>query len=113
MGYREEYFKHHPGKKMVFRRGTWYQCVDCRKWFLKSDITIDHRIPKRKGGTDDLWNLQPMCRSCNSAKRERQSKLETVSTLARATAHGQLGKAVGGMAVQGVKDALHIKYKRR
>lgn len=112
MGYREDYFKHNPGKKLPFRRGTWYKCVSCGQYFSKSDITIDHRIPKRKGGTDDLWNLQPMCRSCNSAKRERQSALETASTLARATTHGQLGKVVGNMALRGVKDTLHIKYKR-
>lgn len=113
MGYREDYFKHNKGHKRPFKKGEWYQCVECKEWFRKSDITIDHRIPKRKGGTDDLWNLQPMCRSCNSAKRERQSGLETVSTLTRAGIHGDLGKAVGSMAIRGVKDALHIKYKRR
>lgn len=112
MGYRETYFKHNKGKKLPFKRGEYFQCVGCRKWFTKSNITIDHRIPKRKGGTDDLWNLQPMCRSCNSSKRERQSNIETASTLVRAASRGQLGKAVGGMAKQGVKDILHIKYKR-
>ena len=65
------------------------------------------------GGTDDLWNLQPMCRSCNSSKRDRQTKGETASTLIRATAHGQLGKAVGGMAKQKLKDAVGIKYVRK
>lgn len=111
--YRKLFFEHNKGTKLPFKRGTYYRCVSCGGWFSKSDITVDHRIPKRKGGTDDLWNLQPMCRHCNSSKRDRNDGFETASTLIRATVHGQLGKAVGGVAKQGVKDALHIKYKRK
>ena len=113
MGYRETFFQHHPGVKRPFRKGTWYRCVSCGGWFSKSQITVDHRIPKRDGGTDDLWNLQPMCRSCNSSKRDRQTRGETANTLIRATAHGQLGKAVGSMAKQKAKDFLGIKYIRK
>ena len=108
MGYRELWFSNN--RPNIFGK---YRCVSCGGYFTKSEIEIDHRIPKRKGGTDDLWNLQPMCRSCNRRKRERQTRGETASTLVRATMHGQLGKAVGGMAVQGMKDAVGIKYKRR
>lgn len=107
MGYREEWFKHN--KPFMGK----YRCVSCGGWFPKSNIDIDHRIPKRDGGTDDLWNLQPMCKHCNRSKKDNQSKFETANTLIRATAHGDLGKALGGMAKQGVKDALGIKYKRR
>ena len=113
MGYRETFFKHNPGRKLPFRRGTWYQCVGCGQWFSKSDITVDHRIPKRDGGTDDFWNLQAMCRPCNSSKRDRQTSAETASTLIRATIHGGLGKAVGSMAKQKLKDAVGIKYRRK
>ena len=108
MGYRETWFNNN--KPNIFGK---YRCVRCGGHFTKDQIEIDHRIPKRDGGTDDLWNLQPMCRHCNRSKRDRQSGFETASTLVRATAHGQLGKAVGGMAKQGVKDVLGIKYKRR
>ena len=112
MGYREEYFKHNTGSKIPFKRGTYYQCVGCRQWFNKSNITVDHRIPKRKGGTDDLWNLQPMCKSCNSSKRDRNSSFESITTVASATVHGDLGKLVGSMAKQKAKDMLGIKYKK-
>ena len=108
MGYRENWFK--ANRPVAFGK---YRCVRCGKLYPKDQIEIDHRIPKRDGGTDALWNLQPMCRHCNRSKRDRQSGFETASTLVRATTHGQLGKAVGNMAVQGVKDALGIKYKRR
>lgn len=113
MGYRDEFFKHNAGTKLPFKRGVYYQCVGCGKYFTKADITVDHRIPKRKGGTDDVWNLQPMCKSCNSSKRERNSGLETATTLVGAAINGGLGSALGGMAKQGVKDALGIKYKRK
>ncbi len=31
-------------------------------------MTIDHIIPKSKGGTNDMANLQPMCCHCNVKK---------------------------------------------
>lgn len=108
MGYREKWFQHH--RPNIFGK---YRCVRCGGWFRKDQIEIDHRIPKRDGGTDDLWNLQPMCRHCNRSKRDRQSNVETASTLVRATANGQLGRAVGNIAKRKVKDALGFKYKRR
>lgn len=112
MGYREEFFKHNKGVKLPFKRGEYFRCVSCGGWFTKSQITVDHKIPKRKGGTDDIWNLQPMCRSCNSRKRERQSGFETATTIIGATVHGDLGKLAGGVAKQKVKDTLGIKYRR-
>ena len=32
------------------------------------DFTVDHMHPVARGGTDDIDNLVPACRSCNSAK---------------------------------------------
>lgn len=113
MGYREEFFKHNKGTRLPMRRGVWYRCVHCGGWFNKSNITVDHIIAKRLGGTDDIWNLQPMCKSCNSSKGKNSNTTEIGYAMIRATVHGDLGKAVGGMAKQKVKDAVGIKYKRR
>lgn len=113
MGYRELYFQYHKGVKFPFKKGTYYRCVSCKKWFTKSQITVDHIIPKRKGGLDVIGNLQAMCRSCNSRKRDRQSGLDTVKGVVGMTAQGQLGNFIGSAAKQKVKDALGIKYKRK
>jgi 5-methylcytosine-specific restriction endonuclease McrA len=44
-----------------------YQCVLCGANRLEA-LTMDHRLPKSKGGTNDYENLQTMCETCNSLK---------------------------------------------
>lgn len=34
-------------------------------------LTIDHNVPLKRGGTDDISNILPACRSCNSKKNTR------------------------------------------
>jgi 5-methylcytosine-specific restriction endonuclease McrA len=36
------------------------------------DLTVDHIVPKVVGGTDELTNLQTLCRRCNGAKGGRR-----------------------------------------
>ncbi len=40
------------------------KCIICGN----KNITIDHIIPVSRGGTNDIDNLQPLCKSCNSSK---------------------------------------------
>lgn len=48
----------------IMRRAK-FRCVKCGK---KKVLTRDHIIPLSKGGTDDITNIQPLCRPCNSRK---------------------------------------------
>ena len=52
---------------LYYRMGQHY-CAGCSKWFDFSDMTVDHRIPKSKGGASALDNLQLMCAPCNHRK---------------------------------------------
>lgn len=44
------------------------RCAYCGK---EGDLTVDHVIPKSRGGTDAWENLLPACRPCNEAKGNR------------------------------------------
>ena len=40
-------------------------------------MTIDHKKPKSKGGSNRLSNLQPMCRPCNINKADKYTNIGT------------------------------------
>lgn len=44
-------------------------CAYCGKIIEYKDMQVDHIQPKRNGGTNDIDNLNPSCRSCNHYKR--------------------------------------------
>jgi 5-methylcytosine-specific restriction endonuclease McrA len=44
------------------------KCLRCGS---NDDICIDHVVPLSKGGSNEFVNLQPLCRGCNSWKRDR------------------------------------------
>ena len=43
-------------------------CLHCG---TTDDLTIDHIVPWSAGGSDDIANLQTLCRSCNARKGAR------------------------------------------
>jgi len=46
-------------------------CKGCKTAFPYSNFTIDHIVPKAKGGPDTDDNLQLLCNYCNSVKGDR------------------------------------------
>jgi len=42
-----------------------YKCAICGE---KKPLTKDHKIPLSKGGSNNIDNIQPLCRNCNSKK---------------------------------------------
>lgn len=53
----------------VFKRDN-YECVYCNKKGDRKTLTIDHVIPKSKGGKDTWVNLVTSCRKCNLEKAD-------------------------------------------
>ena len=46
-------------------------CVYCGKKLDKRTVTLDHVIPKAKGGSDLLDNLVECCRVCKNEKEDK------------------------------------------
>ena len=69
MTYREKWFAANKSDH------GWYTCAKCGKKVHKCDVDIDHIIPQKYGGADELYNLQCLCKHCN---RSKQAKLKGV-----------------------------------
>ncbi len=55
-------------KDIVFKRDK-YTCQMCGRTDLDgTSLSIDHIIPRKLGGSDNLSNLQTLCKMCNSMK---------------------------------------------
>lgn len=58
-------------RKNVYKRDK-YRCRYCNKFLKNSnEITIDHMVPKSKGGTDSWENTVTSCMKCNHKKKNR------------------------------------------
>lgn len=54
----------------VFKRDN-YKCVECGATKEETTLEVDHILPVVQGGTDELDNLQTLCKACNLSKFDR------------------------------------------
>jgi 5-methylcytosine-specific restriction endonuclease McrA len=55
----------------VVKRAYNYTCLRCGSREPEIKLTADHVVPISKGGAGTIDNIQPLCKSCNSAKHNQ------------------------------------------
>lgn len=59
----------HRNKYKIAHTGEYQvDCALCKTYLDIDEATIDHKIPKSKGGTNDIKNLQLAHQVCNKVK---------------------------------------------
>ncbi|MEG4023452.1 HNH endonuclease [Microcoleus sp. S13C4] len=58
----------------VLARDKW-KCLSCGRSSKEDGVLleVDHIIPRSKGGSNDISNLQTLCKKCNIGKSNRDS----------------------------------------
>ena len=64
-------YKYKPNRRREVWKKTHGICAHCGRAATGMDMTIDHFIPKSKGGTYDDRNLVPLCKRCNGERRSK------------------------------------------
>lgn len=57
-------------KRALIQSKFGNRCAYCGKELDYNAVTLDHVIPKSKGGTREESNLYPACQKCNGLKRD-------------------------------------------
>ena len=122
---RQMFVKANPGVRLQGYGGWWYRCAHCGKWcgrpgaeraHIPDDMKmeVDHIRPWSQGGSDELWNLQPLCKPCNRNKSANASAGDNMKMLANDIMHGDFIGATVKKAVRQNKilKALGLNKRR-
>ena len=59
-------------RRAIYERDAW-TCVYCERFLgdaSSSAVTLDHVIPRSRGGSNDASNLVTACITCNATRRD-------------------------------------------
>ena len=79
---------------VLYRRQVGY-CAGCGCHFQSRNLTIDHVVPKWRGGSDDISNFQLLCDACNQMKGDGTQEELLAELRARGYLHPALYASVG------------------
>ena len=104
--YRQKFIKAYPGVRIPGYPGWWYICQSCGRWCARPGnsgyifpdhlkMEVDHIVPFSRLGSDNLDNLQPLCKPCNRAKGNSMDAIDLYIAQCTAASKGKrlhLGK---------------------
>lgn len=67
-------YKQWESLKIIYNK----TCPCCKKQEPEIILTQDHIMPLSKGGSDNIENIQPLCKKCNSIKNARYKKYKNI-----------------------------------
>jgi len=68
---------HTPAEWSALKTFYGHTCLMCGRVEPDIKLTKDHVVPIVSGGTDDIGNIQPLCKSCNCRKHRKTIDLRT------------------------------------
>ena len=69
----------HTPQEWVDLKATYnWTCPWCARAEPEITLTRDHVVPLSEKGSNDISNIQPLCRSCNSKKQVKTIRFEVV-----------------------------------
>lgn len=109
---RKMFIEHYPGVRRPGRKGYWYRCAHCGKWCGRAGgeragiqdyelMEVDHIKPWSMGGSDNIYNLQALCKPCNRTKSANATIQDNIKTFGNTIMHPVDGLAsVGRKAIR-------------
>lgn len=121
---RQKFISANPGVRLQGYGGFWYKCAHCGKWcgrpgqeraYIPDNMKmeVDHIRPWSMGGSDELWNLQPLCRPCNRGKSANASFKDNLNMVKNDIAHGDFVGATFKKAFRQNKTLKRLGINKR